>query len=45
MTLNIPLAKKDEIEIISDASIAQPNDSIVSPSYVKPSIVSKSSPI
>ena len=45
MTLNIPLAKKEDIEMMMEASIAQPIDAIVRPSDVKPSMVSKSSPI
>lgn len=45
MTLKIPLAKKEEIEMMIEASIAQPSDSIVKPSDVKPSIVRRSSPI
>ena len=45
MTLKIPLAKKEDIEMMIAASIAQPIDSMVNPSEVKPSMVSRSSPI
>ena len=45
MTLKIALAKKEDIEMMIAASIAQPIDSMVNPSEVKPSMVSRSSPI
>jgi len=43
--LKIARAKKDEIEMMIDARIAQPRDSIVRPSDVNPSIVNISEPI
>jgi hypothetical protein len=36
---------KDEIEMMTDARIAQPRDSIVRPSDVNPSMVNISAPI
>ena len=43
--MKIARAKKDEIEMMIDARIAQPRDSIVSPSVVNPSMVNMSAPI
>ena len=43
--MKIARAKKEEIEMMMEASIAQPIDSIVSPSEVKPSMVNMSAPI
>jgi hypothetical protein len=43
--LKIARAKKEEIEMMTDARIAQPRDSIVRPSDVNPSMVNMSAPI
>ena len=43
--MKIARAKKDEIEMMIEARIAQPIDSIVRPSDVNPSMVNMSAPI